>query len=179
MRASYKCICMIAQEEAIVLVPYPDGPHFSIGVGHNDAALTAETPAITVEQALALLARDLVRRENDVTRALKVPVSQTQFDALIDGYFNKEHAVLPVIDLINKGDVPGAMTYLLGLDRNIHGVRLLGLARRRQRESNLFLTGDYGDLSAVKVYSADPFTTKPTIMAMPPVLASTVAAPTF
>ncbi len=172
---------MIAQEEAIVLVPYPDGPHMSIGTGHNDPALTGQTPPITVEQSIALLAADLVRREADVTKALKVPVSQEQFDALLDAYYNKEHAVLPVIALINEGKIPDAMALLQTLDRNSKSVQLKGLTRRRAREVNLFLHGDYGDLSTVKIFRANPFaaTTKPDIEPMPTSLDPTVSAPVF
>ena len=179
MQASFKCACLIAQEEAIVTVPYPDGPHFSIGTGHNDPKLTPSTPPITVEQALALLAADLIRRENDVTAALKAPLTQPQFDAIIDAYYNKEHAILPVIALINQGNVSEAMALLLTLTRNSKGIWLEGLAKRRLREVALFLHGDYGDLSTVKVFRAYPFVASPDIVPMPPMLASTVAAPTF
>lgn len=150
MKTSYHGRCLTAQEEALALVAYPDGTHLSIGAGHNDAGLKPGT-TITIPQALALLGDDEASREAAISKALAVPVNQAQFDALTDAWFNKGTVIHPVIDLINKGDIDEAMALLLTFNRNKAGTFLLGLARRRQREAHLFMTGDYGDLSTVKV----------------------------
>lgn len=169
---------MLGQEEALVLVSYPDGEHRSIGAGHNDSALTPDSK-ITLEEALALLAVDLVSREAAVAKMLKVPIKQWEFDALVDAYYNKGNLVAPVIDLLNAGHTGDAMAHLLTINRNKAGVFLPGLAKRRFREMQLFLYGDYGDLTTIKVWRGPPSSTKPTIEPMPPSLAATVAAPTF
>lgn len=147
MQMTYRGLCAIAREEAMVLTPYPDGlaGQFSQGIGHFDPALTADSPSITVEQAWELFRADMAPREAEVAKMLKVPVIPQENDALVSAYFNKGSKVRPVIDLINAGDKMEAMALLLTINRNAKGEFKAGLASRREREMRMFLRGDYSD----------------------------------
>lgn len=167
MKTSRQQVICTALEEAIVTVAYPDGEKMSIGVGHNDPALKPgdewDLPRIFDQ-----FARDLEVREKDITRWLHVPVTQSEFDPLIDIYFNKGNQVHPVIDFVNDGNKLNAVAQMLTINRDQHGVFKPGLAERRYRNMRVFLHADYGDLSAkVKIYRGDPKLVKPKFIDFP------------
>lgn len=147
----------IALEEALVLAVYPDGEHLSEGYGHYDLNLK-EGDTITFERAFELLGEDLVERDKIVTRMLRgVDIPQHEFNMLSSCYFNKGNAVVPVIDYILAGDRLNAMAKFLTINRDSKGVFKPGLAHRRMREMDTFLTGDYGDTTRkVRLYRANP-----------------------
>lgn len=64
--------------------------HPTIGVGHRITENEAHyfTAVLTEEEGDELLSRDLVRFEDAVNDAIKVPIVQTQFDALVSIAFN-------------------------------------------------------------------------------------------
>ncbi|WP_316172253.1 lysozyme [Bradyrhizobium sp. SZCCHNRI3037] len=78
----------------------------SIGFGPTDAAgglKISHGLRLTHAEADELLSRDLALCERAVNAALKVRVTQHQFDALVDTYFNCPTAALAAIRLINAG----------------------------------------------------------------------------
>lgn len=162
MKTSYKGICELLREEAIVLVPYPDGKpgEFSIGAGHLDPSLTADSPAITVEEAMRLFAEDMRPREAFVEKVVNVPMKQHEFDALVSLYYNKGSQLLPVAALLNEGRVGDAMAQMLTINRNAKGEFRAGLAKRRNREMLMFMEGDYTDAPSeppkLKLYRSLP-----------------------
>lgn len=167
MKGSREIVRVLCTEEACVLVPYPDGPHLSNGFGHNDAALQLGGPPITVQQAIDQLIADLAPREIAVTKMFESTPKQQEFDAILDAYYNKGNKVRPVVDLINRGSIDEALALLLTINRDANGVYRAGLARRRQREVNIFLRGDYGDISRMKLWRGNPHTTVPEIIPFP------------
>lgn len=167
MKASREIVRVLCTEEACVLVPYPDGPHMSVGFGHNDPNLTPNDPPITVQQAIDLLIADLAPREAAVSKMFAVPVLQQEFDAIFDAYYNKGSQVRPVVNFINEGRKGEAIDLLRTINRNASGQYMAGLARRREREINIFLHGDYGDLSKMKLWRGDPHKSPPEIIPFP------------
>jgi len=166
MQLSRNGTIFLACREAIVTVAYQDGPHCSIGMGSNDPSLKPGD-AITVKEAFARLKRDVASREAIVNRLLKVPVSQQQFDALFDLYYqngNKpdgqgRRGFDHMASLINARDFGAAAAYFPECDRNSAGQQMAGLHKRRVLEQAVFLRGDYGDLSTVPFWPGDPKTT--------------------
>lgn len=152
---SYDGLCVIAREEACVTVAYPDGPHFAIGFGHNGPDVKKEDK-VTVEQAWELLKKDVKLRVDYLNRLLKVPLSQTEFDALVILCYNKWAGAGDVVDRLNQGNRDNAIAYWLSLRYRLDGTYSAGLERRRQREVALFEHGDYGDLSGMKVFNSTP-----------------------
>jgi GH24 family phage-related lysozyme (muramidase) len=166
MKLSRNGLIFLTCREAIVLTAYQDGKHLSIGMGSNDPNLRPGD-TITVAEAFARLKRDVTSREQIVTRSLKVPVSQQQFDAMFDLYYqngNKldghgrrgfEH----MVGLMNAGKFEAAADYLPECKYNSAGEPKDGLLKRRLLEQSVFLRGDYGDLSVIPFYRGDPRTT--------------------
>lgn len=100
---------------------------------------------INEEQALELLAKDLSVAEGAVLRAVKVPLAQHEFDALVSFVFNvgagnfNSSTLLRLLNEGRKKDVPAQF---LRWTRS-KGVELPGLVKRRQSEALLFKDGVY------------------------------------
>ena len=93
----------------------------------------------SVEEIDALLRQDLARFERGVQRYIIVPLSQSQFDALVSFSFNLGLGTLQrstVRQKINRLDFKGAIQSLLRYDK-AGSVALKGLTLRRRAEAKL------------------------------------------
>jgi lysozyme len=149
MRLSREGAELIAHFEGFVPRPYDDAAgHATIGFGHllHHGCVTAADRGhwgtITRERGLELLAQDARDAERAVAEAVKVPLSQEQFDALVSFTFNVGTGAFrtsTLLRLLNAGDRAGAADELLRWSRA--GGRVLeGLLRRRRAERDLFLS---------------------------------------
>lgn len=129
---------------------YPewDGGHvrgtLTCGFGHTDAAgapKIAQGMRVTREEADQILSDDLLPCVRAVNRLLHVPVTQHQFDALVDTYFNCPVAAIAAIKLVNAGN-PQAVPAKLLQYVYAKGERMQGLVRRRNAEIAWFHTPD-------------------------------------
>jgi hypothetical protein len=96
---------------------------------------------ITQAQADALFLQDIKRYVDGVNAAVKVPLNQNQFDALVSFAYNLGNGALQKSDLlayVNKKDFAHAA---LEFPKWCHaGTEVLaGLVKRRQAEKDLFL----------------------------------------
>lgn len=113
----------------------------TVGYGHTSAAGAPEVTEgmrITQAQANAILASDLIKFEQAVTALLKQPVTQNQFDTLVDFAYNAGVGALRSSTLLKKvnaaqfDDVPAElMKWTKGGPEK---KSLPGLVRRRQAE---------------------------------------------
>lgn len=88
MRASQNAIDLIKEKEDFSAIPYLcPAKKWTIGFGHVILAGEYFT-SITQQEAEILLRKDIVIAENCINKAVKVPVSQNQFDALVSFVFN-------------------------------------------------------------------------------------------
>lgn len=117
---------------------------WTIGVGHT-AAAGPPTPikgmTITDAEVNEILARDLVKFEKAVGKAVKVPVNQNQYDALVSWTFNIGEGAMAkstLIKKLNKGDYQGAADQF-DVWINAGGQPVQGLINRRKKEKALFL----------------------------------------
>ena len=125
----------------------------TIGYGHTSAAgnpLVNDGMTITQEQANTILAADLVKFEQAVEALLKQPVTQEQFDVLVDFAYNAGVGALRSSTLLKKvnaaqfDDVPAElMKWTKG-----GGKVLAGLVRRRQAESAWWLSHEMVPMTA-------------------------------
>lgn len=110
---------------------------------------------ITREQAEALLRGDLIPRAAQLSRLLKVEVSDAQFGALMALLFNIGGANLAASTLLRKlnaGDAAGAADQFLAWDKaRVNGVlqALAGLTRRRRAERAMFLGEEWRAIAGV------------------------------
>jgi GH24 family phage-related lysozyme (muramidase) len=164
---SRKGAVFIAREEGVVLTTYMDGPTPAIGMGHNDPSLPMGK-TITIDEAVALYRQDNVRFDAAIAKAITAPAEQHEWDmfnSLAHNIGAGAFAASSVVRHFNAGDKQAAADAFL-LWHKANGKPNMLLARR-QRERATFLTGDYGDLSKVPVWTGDPRKTAPVWQAMP------------
>jgi GH24 family phage-related lysozyme (muramidase) len=120
----------------------------TFGFGHTDAArhpmkckdLLARGTDLTLQDAYDILHTDLQQCIADVNKLLKVPVNQSQFDALVSLCFNMGTPNMrksSVIAKLNRGDTAGAYA---AFDLYVHskGKFMQGLQNRRDAEQRLW-----------------------------------------
>lgn len=144
MRISENGIEFIRQLEGEKLTAYPDIVGiWTIGVGHTgvvDGKPVARGMAITKEKSKEILTADLKRFESAVNDAVKVTLTQNQFDALVSLAFNIGEGAFARSTLVNKlnaGDKKGAAEQFL-VWKNAGGRVSQGLLNRRQEEKAMF-----------------------------------------
>lgn len=104
------------------------------------------TKGMTISQATAdrLLRCGVIQYEQDVSKLVRVPLNQNQFDALVSFTYNVGAKALSgstLLSKLNAGDYPGAADELL---KWVYGnkVKLSGLVTRRKAEREMFLRGN-------------------------------------
>jgi GH24 family phage-related lysozyme (muramidase) len=137
----------ITQREGNVLTAYRDSVGIlTIGVGHTTAAgapTVAPGMKITAAQSDEILSRDLATFEKAVLDAVKVPLAQHEFDALVSLAFNiggNAFAGSTLVKKLNSEDRAGAAEQFLVWIK-AGGKTLQGLVTRRQAERRQFLGG--------------------------------------
>ena len=138
----------IAAHEGVRLVAYPDpatkGEPFTIGCGHTSAAGPPKVykgMTITAQECDEILSRDLATFERAVLNAVKVPLNQNQFDALVSFTFNVGAGNLQKSTLLRKlnaKDYKGAADQFTVWNKAA-GKVMNGLVKRRADERALFL----------------------------------------
>lgn len=114
----------------------------TIGFGHTDDAKhplkIKKGLRITREQAEEILAVDLDECEDDVSRMVKVALTNNQFASLVSFQFNTGAlGKSTLLKVLNKGDYEGVPSELRKWV-NSKGKKLRGLVRRREAEVNLW-----------------------------------------
>ena len=141
MEISEKGINLIKNFEGCHLKAYicPAGK-WTIGYGHTGKDIK-EGLVITQEQAEHYLHNDVIIHSANVSRLVKRPLTQNQFDALVSFEYNVGYgnfASSTMLKLLNKG------AYKLAAEQFDRWVfankkKLEGLVKRRQAEKELFL----------------------------------------
>ena len=134
--------------EGIVLSTYNDSVGVpTIGIGHTrSAGPPVPTPGMTVTlaEALDIFRRDIERYEAQVLAAIKVPLTENQFDALVSWHFNTGRISNSTLtDKLNADDAAGAAKEFPRWNK-AGGKVLEGLVKRRKREQAIFEDADYG-----------------------------------
>ncbi|MDM2816943.1 lysozyme [Citrobacter sp. Cpo102] len=146
MQTSDKGIALIKEFEGCKLTAYQD----SVGVwtiGYGWTQPVDGTPiraGMTIKQETAerLLKTGLVSYESDVSRLVKVGMTQGQFDALVSFTYNlgaRSLSTSTLLRKLNAADYAGAADEFLRWNK-AGGKVLNGLTRRRETERALFLS---------------------------------------
>lgn len=155
MKISTAGLVALIGHEGIVLTRYKDSVGvWTIGVGHTKAAGGLDpasfTGTLSMAEALDLLRTDIVKYENGVNAAVKVPLKQHEFDALVSFHYN------------TGGVARASLTRSLNAgDRKTAGAQFMNwttpkeITERREAEMTLFLTGEYPKPMAM-VWPASP-----------------------
>ena len=146
MQTSDKGIALIKQFEGCKLTAYQDSVGvWTIGYGWTqpvDGKPIRAGMTFKQETAERLLKTGLVSYESDVSRLVKVSLTQGQFDALVSFTYNLGSRSLSTSTLLRKlnaGDYAGASDEFLRWNK-AGGKVLNGLTRRREAERALFLS---------------------------------------
>ena len=112
----------------------------TIGFGHRITASESFPQGITLGQAQDLLAADILDAESCLERLVKVPLTQGQFDALVDFVFNLGSGRLAsstLLRYLNAGKHDAAAWQLLAWD-HAGSRELASLKARREAEFQLW-----------------------------------------
>jgi lysozyme len=112
----------------------------TVGFGHRLVAGEAHPTGITIAEGEAILSRDLATAESAVERLVKVPLTQGQFDALVDFVFNlgaERLASSTLLVYLNSGKFADAAWQLLAWD-HVGSQEISGLKARREAEFKLW-----------------------------------------
>lgn len=146
MQTSDKGITLIKQFEGCKLTAYQDSVGvWTIGYGWTqpvDGKPVRAGMTIKQETAERLLKTGLVSYESDVSRLVKVGLTQGQFDALVSFTYNlgaRSLSTSTLLRKLNAGDYAGAADEFLRWNK-AGGKVLNGLTRRREAERALFLS---------------------------------------
>jgi lysozyme len=146
MHMSAKGRAFLRAEEGCRLQAYKDATGITIGTGHTSmAGLPQVNPGmeITAQQADEILAKDLIKFAEQVSRIVHVALEQCQFDALVSFTFNcgaKNLEKLVAASRLNKGD-HDAVPRMLEQYTHAGGRPLPDLVRRRAAEARMFAGG--------------------------------------
>lgn len=126
--------------EGLRLAAYQDSAGvWTIGYGHTGTGVHAGQ-RITEPEAEALLRADLAAAVECVRRAVKVTLTQGQFDALVDFCFNVGRGNFlgsTLLRSVNRGEFSNAAAQF-GLWVHAGGRVIPGLVRRRAAEAAMF-----------------------------------------
>jgi len=154
MKTSLDGLIALIGHEGIVLSRYKDSVGvWTIGVGHTKAAGGIDpekfTGTLSMPEAVDMFKTDIVKYEDAVNKAVKVPLKQHEFDALVSFHYNTGSIYTATLTkTLNAGN-----NKLAG-EQFMNWVRPPEIRGRRQAESTLFLTGKYPAPIAM-VYPAD------------------------
>lgn len=145
MNFSNQGLDLLKRSEGLELMPYRDTAGLlTIGYGHKIIPPATFDSGITLAVAEQMLGYDVQLAEKIVTNLVKVPLTQGQFDALVDFVFNLgggrlAHSTL-LVDL-NLGRYDTAAEQLLLWDHGFEDgkeVELAALKARREAEFALW-----------------------------------------
>jgi lysozyme len=145
MKLSDAGLNQIAQHEGFAAKMYPDHKGYSIGYGHLLSA--AEMPhytgkTITQDEAKVLLSQDAAKAEMYVNDTITVPLTQAQFDALVDFTYNVGVGSLAnIAHTLNSGDYKATAARMRLYDKvRVNGELVVNsvLTVRRKQEVQAF-----------------------------------------
>jgi len=142
LKPSEKVVEFIKRAEGFREEAYPDGGRYSIGYGTQ-----ADYPSqrITPEEAERRLRETVEFLGRVIQSAVRVPLNQHQFDALVSFVYNVGVLAFlssTLLKKLNRGDYKGAAEEF---SRWVHsrGELVQGLVARREKEARMFLEGSY------------------------------------
>lgn len=146
MKTSSAGLNFIKGYEKFMSHPYMPTPNDTPTVGYgttvypNGKRVSLSDPSISEATALTYLAHDVEECERDVSEAVKVPLKQGQFDALVSFIYNigePNFDSSTLVRMLNAGNYAGAAEQF-GRWNKQRGRVLNGLTARRAAERAMF-----------------------------------------
>ena len=140
MKYSKTALQLVEHFEGCELQAYQDsGGVWTIGYGHTQNV--HQGMKITLQEAELYAQRDLEIAETYVNALVNVPLTQEEFDALVDFVFNlgpESFKKSTMLELLNRGEYQLAAAQF-DLWDHCGGKILAGLLQRRKAEAELFM----------------------------------------
>jgi len=140
MKTSQSGLDFIQDVEGCKLFAYLDtGGVWTIGVGHTGPEVVKGL-SCTMGQAMVWLAEDVREAEDAINKAVKVSLTQNQFDALVSFVFNVGVGAFlssTLLKKLNAGDYEGAAGQFPRWNKD-NGKEIAGLTKRRHLEQSVF-----------------------------------------
>lgn len=162
MQTSSNGAKFIACREALVTRAYVDGNHrdgtpkYSIGFG-SQTNEPKDGDTITIEAAFARLRADILSRDAIIGRAIKVTITQSQWDSIASLFYQAgTRALTTAATAFNEGDPTLAVGQFMRFNSGADGKPTPGHTKRRIREMIMAIDGWYGDLSQVPFFDGNP-----------------------
>lgn len=155
MQISTEGMMFLVRHEGIVLTRYLDSRNiWTIGIGHTKAAGPPDPSTfkgkLSVEDAFDLLAKDIEKYEQNVRAAVRVPLKQHEYDALVSFHYNTGAiGKATFVKKLNAGDRAGAIKGIMDWRKPPE------IVPRRTAERDLFRDGKYPEPFAT-IYEATP-----------------------
>jgi len=154
MQISRKGLIELAGHEGICLKPYLDSVGvWTIGIGATKSeipGLNGSHKEITLQEAIDLYKKSIVKYTDAITKALKVPVSQEQFDALASICYNIGTSGLSKSTFLKRINARGTLRSILD------GIMMWKIPReiilRRSKEALLYELGTYSNKGKAMVF---------------------------
>lgn len=127
---------------AAVAASLADGAGLTGSAAEGFADENEDLVNLPVDKQVELLRLIVPHYEHIVSRNIHVPLSQSQFDALVCFVYNPGGRFTPIAKSINDGKIQQAVS-LMKTRVLTGGKTNQGLVRRRARETTLLLTGHY------------------------------------
>jgi lysozyme len=140
VKISDKGLDLIKSFESLRLEAYMPTPNDvpTIGYGHTKGVQMGDT--CTEQDATDWLRDDCAEAENCINKAVRVPITQNEFDALVSLVFNigcPAFSGSTLLKLLNNHDFDGASLQFTRWNKQ-DGQAVAGLTRRREAERVLF-----------------------------------------
>lgn len=157
MKTSHKGLLELASHEGIVPYPYKDSVGvWTFGIGHTAAAGDPDPVKMArgvprpMADVMDLFAKDVIKYEKRVSNAVKVPLEQHEFDALVSFDFNTGRVNnCGIVRALNAGKRAEAIEAFNDWHKPPE------VTARRNREQLLFRDGIYSSGGIATVYPAD------------------------
>lgn len=170
MQISKEGLIELANYEALAHTKYLDsvGVH-TIGIGMTiseipDLNSWSWTKSLSTQECVDQYRASLKQYENAVNRALKVEVTQAQYDMLVSITYNigvNGMAGSTFMKRINAKDTPERIVSAMKAWNKANGRILKGLVNRRAAEGKVFLTGKYTNDGTIGLIVVNSTTHKP------------------
>lgn len=160
MQTSPRGLLALVRHEGIVPAPYLDSARvWTFGIGHT-AAAGAPDPATmprgmpadldaAIREAFRVFQSDLARYEDDVLRAVKVPLERHEFDALVSFHYNTGGIARAALTrALNAGNRTAVADGFMGW------LKPAAIRCRRETERDLFRDGRY-PTGTIPVWAVD------------------------
>lgn len=148
MKTSRKGLMAIAKSEGIVLSRYQDAVGvWTIGIGHTVLAGKPDPKYIdgelSIDSIFEMFEKDIKKYEDRVNRAVKVSLSQHEFDALVSFDYNTGGVFKAALTKsLNAGNRSKAADQFMNWTK-AGGRKLDALVKRRKEERDIFKSGNY------------------------------------